>query len=108
MDGVTGHHAGLESHSRHMGEGHVHRCVVGQLTSSGTLMVPRQANFAVAVTQRVEVTTSMGISGRVIALGWPVDQGDEPASTMYLVVDPTRAAPLWVAQSDLTSTRLIE
>ncbi len=72
------------------------------------------ADFAVAVTQRVEVTTSSGISGRVIALGWRDDSsvsGDpahELAATLYLVVDPAQPGPLWVAQGELTSTRLIE
>ena len=73
-----------------------------------------RADFAVAVTQRVEVRTSSGVSGRVIALGWRIDSGasgdadDEPESTLYLVVDPTQPRPIWVAESELTSTRLIE
>ena len=77
-------------------------------------MTVHHADFAVAVTQRIELTTSLGISGRVIALGWWVDPdatenpNHEPTGTLYLVVDPTRPRPVWVAQGDLTSTQIIE
>ena len=77
-------------------------------------MTVHHADFAVAVTQRIEVTTSSGVSGRVIALGWWVDteaSGNpehEPTGTLYLVVDSTQPRPVWVAQGQLTSTRIIE
>ncbi len=77
-------------------------------------MTVHHADFAVAVNQRIEVTTSSGLSGRVIALGWWVDAEasrdpeHEPAGTLYLVVDSTQPRPVWVAQGDLTSTRLVE
>jgi hypothetical protein len=77
-------------------------------------MTVDHADFAVAVTQHIEVTTSIDISGRVIALGWWVDpeaSGDpdhQPTGTLYLVVDPARPRPVWVAQGDLTSTKVID
>ena len=64
--------------------------------------------------QRIEVTTSSGLSGRVIALGWWVDTDasegpkHEPTGTLYLVVDSTQPRPVWVAQGELTSARIIE
>lgn len=77
-------------------------------------MTVHHADFAVAVSQRIEVTTSSGLSGRVIALGWWIDAGasenpeHEPTGTLYLVVDSNQPRPVWVAQGDLTSTRLVE
>lgn len=77
------------------------------------------ADFAVAVTQRMEVTTiadpddGIGpIAGRVITLGWWVDAGaavgpdHEPAGVLYLVADERRPRPMWVKQADLTSVRI--
>ena len=77
-------------------------------------MAVHHADFAVAVTQRIEVTTSSGLSGRVIALGWWVDAeapGDpehDPTGTLYLVVDSTQPRPVWLAQGELISTRIID
>jgi hypothetical protein len=74
-------------------------------------MVPHPA-FAVAITKSLVVTTSIGVNGPVIALGWWVDAGaadnpeHEPTGTLYLVVDETKERPMWVTQGDLTSTRL--
>ncbi len=76
-------------------------------------MTVHHADFAIAVTQKIEVTASGGVSGRVIALGWWVDPeaaqdpDHEPAGTLYLVVDPTRPRPVWVPQADLTSTSIV-
>ncbi|HVR32285.1 MAG TPA: hypothetical protein VMS74_06200 [Acidimicrobiia bacterium] len=77
------------------------------------------ADFAVAVTQRMEVTTiadpddGIGpIAGRVITLGWWVEAGAapvtdlEPAGVLYLVADERRPRPMWVKQADLTSVRI--
>lgn len=77
------------------------------------------ADFAIPVTQVMEVTTAAQpgngygpIEGRVIALGWWVqpetaaDPDHVPAGTLYLVVDTRRPRPLWVRQADLTSVRV--
>lgn len=79
------------------------------------------ADFAVAVSQKVEVETSVdpgdglaAITGRVIAIGWWVDQsaegepGHEPSGTLYLVADQNRPRPYWIKQADLTAVRLLE
>ncbi len=77
-------------------------------------MTVHHADFAIAVTQRIEVTTSSGLSGRVIALGWWVEAEasenpiSKPTGTLYLVVDSSQPRPVWVAQGELTSTRIIE
>lgn len=77
-------------------------------------MTVHHADFAVAVTQQIEVTTSSGLAGRVIALGWWVDADSSenpdhrPTGTLYLIVDSSQPRPVWVAQGDLTSTRIIE
>ena len=77
------------------------------------------ADFAVAVTQRMEVTTiadpddGLGpIAGRVITLGWwvhaaaPGGSDHEPTGVLYLVADERRPRPMWVKQADLTSVRI--
>ncbi|MBK5267456.1 MAG: hypothetical protein JJE47_08470 [Acidimicrobiia bacterium] len=77
------------------------------------------ADFAVALTQHLVVTTSADpddghgpIEGHVISLGWWVQPGadanpdHEPAGTLYLVVDERRPRPMWVRQAHLTSVRL--
>jgi hypothetical protein len=77
------------------------------------------ADFAIPVTQHMEVTTIAQpgdehgpIEGRVIALGWWVqpetadDPDHVPVGTLYLVVDERRPRPLWVRQADLTSVRV--
>lgn len=77
------------------------------------------ADFAVAVSQALDATTSVDpgdghgpIAGRVIALGWWVDPTaasdpeHEPTGTLYLVVDDRRPRPYWVAQDDLQSVRM--
>jgi hypothetical protein len=75
-------------------------------------MTVHHADFAVAVTQQIDVTTSVGVSGRVIALGWWVDPDAKanpdhrPAGTLYLIVDPTRPRPVWVPEGDLISTQI--
>ncbi len=77
-------------------------------------MTTHHADFAIPVTQGVDVKTKSGISGRVIALGWWVDPDSaddpqhEPAGTLYLVVDPTQPRPVWVLQADIEATRLVE
>jgi len=78
------------------------------------------ADFAVPVTQRMEVTTTADpgdghgpIAGRVLSLGWWVDSGaeddprHEPKGTLYLVVDERRPRPMWIKQADLTSVRVL-
>jgi hypothetical protein len=58
------------------------------------------------------VTTTVGVNGAVIALGWWVDPDaaddplHEPTGTLYLVVDTTKERPLWVAQADISSVEL--
>jgi len=77
------------------------------------------ADFAIPVTQRMQVTTAAQpddehgpIEGRVIALGWWVqpetasDPDHVPAGTLYLVVDERRSRPMWVREADLTSVRV--
>lgn len=75
------------------------------------------ADFAVPVTQRMEVTTSADpedgigpIAGRVITLGWWVDDipdaDHEPTGVLYLVADERRPRPLWVKEADLMSVRI--
>lgn len=77
------------------------------------------ADFAVPVTQRMEVTTSAEpddgigpIAGRVITLGWWVDANAaadpsrSPTGVLYLVADERRPRPMWVKQADLTSVRI--
>ena len=73
-------------------------------------MTVHHADFAIPVSPHIEVTTSVGVSGRVVAIGWWVqpesvqDPNHEPAGTLYLVVDPDHPRPMWVAQGALTST----
>ena len=77
------------------------------------------ADFAVALTQHLLVTTSADpgdghgpIAGHVISLGWWVQPGasddpdHEPVGTLYLVVDERRPRPVWVREAHLTSVRL--
>ena len=77
-------------------------------------MTVPHADFAVPVHQPMDVTTSTGISGRVIALGWWVDPDAAhdpdhvPTGTLYLVVDPAHPRPQWVPQGDLTSVRMAD
>ncbi len=77
-------------------------------------MTVHHADFAVAVNQKVAVTTTTGIEGRVIALGWWTDAeasenpDHEPTGTLYLVVDANRPRPVWVAQADLISTQITD
>lgn len=79
------------------------------------------ADYAVSVTQRIEVDTSAQpadghgpLRGRLIALGWWVDSDaigvpdHEPTGTLYLVADERRSRPMWVRQSDLTAVRMID
>jgi hypothetical protein len=71
-------------------------------------------DFAVSVTQRIEVATRAGVAGRVIALGWWVDPAakddprHEPAGTLYLVVDERQPRPVWVPEGELASMRLVD
>ncbi len=71
------------------------------------------ADFAVAVTQQVEVTTKDGVNGRVIALGWWTESevARDPeflsSGTLYLVVDPKKPRPLWVPEGDLVAVRMV-
>ena len=77
------------------------------------------ADFAVPVTQPMQVTTTAQpddgkgpIEGRVIALGWwlqpeTADDPDHvPAGTLYLIVDERRPRPMWVRESDLASVSI--
>lgn len=82
--------------------------------------VEHHADFAVPVTQRMEVTTSADpddgigpIAGRVITLGWWVvdsksanDPDHVPTGVLYLVADERRPRPMWVKQADLMSVRI--
>lgn len=77
--------------------------------------VEHHADFAVPVTQRMEVTTSADpedgigpIAGRVITLGWWVDDSPDtdPTGVLYLVADERRPRPMWVKQADLLSVRI--
>ena len=76
-------------------------------------MTVHHADFAVAVTQQVEVTTRDGINGRVIALGWwtePEASRDPEflsTGTLYLVVDPKMPRPVWVPEGDLVAVRMV-
>lgn len=72
------------------------------------------ADFAVPITQPMEASAAGGqIAGRVIALGWWVDpeaatrSDHDPAGTLYLIVDERHARPMWVAQGDLESVRML-
>lgn len=73
-------------------------------------MTVHHADFAIPVSQNVSVRTSSGVAGRVIAIGWWVDNSasdnpdHEPTGTLYLVVDPNSPRPLWVAEGDLVET----
>lgn len=79
------------------------------------------ADFAVAVTQRLWIETSIPrangsgqIRGWAIALGWWVgpnvnDDGapGEPVGTLYLIVDSEGSGPpVWVAQGNISHARL--
>ena len=73
------------------------------------------ADFAVSVNQPIEATTRDGrVSGRVIALGWWVDAttaddpDHEPTGTLYLIVDERHARPMWVAEGELGSVRVLD
>jgi hypothetical protein len=62
----------------------------------------------------MSVRTSSGLAGRVIALGWWVDQSasgnpdHEPTGTLYLVVDPTSPRPVWVTEGGLEETTVTD
>ncbi len=79
------------------------------------------ADFAVSVTQRLWMETNVPravgvgmVRGWVIALGWWVgpnvnDDGSpgEPVGTLYLIVDSEGVGPpVWVAQGNVTHSRL--
>lgn len=76
------------------------------------------ADFAVPVNHKLYLETSSPhpsgagtVSGQVIAFGWWVDphagSPDNPnAGTLYLVVDPTAARPLWVKEGDIVACSL--
>jgi hypothetical protein len=77
------------------------------------------ADFAVPVAHTLWLETRLArpegsgtIAGRVLALGWWVDQpgtarADEPPTgTLYLIADEALPRPVWVAQGDLASLRL--
>ena len=75
-------------------------------------MTVHHADFAIPVTHHLEVTTSTGVAGQVIALGWWVeadadsDPDHESTGTLYLVVDGTKPRPIWVPEGDLTSVHI--
>jgi hypothetical protein len=77
-------------------------------------MTVHHADFALPIVQNMNVRTSTGIAGRVIALGWWVDPDaatdvdHEPTGTLYLVVDPNSPRPLWVPQADLVETTVTD
>jgi hypothetical protein len=79
------------------------------------------ADFAVTITQRLWLETSIprtrgagNLRGYAIALGWWVgpnvnDDGTpgEPVGTLYLIVDSDgHGPPVWVAQGNVTLSRL--
>jgi hypothetical protein len=79
------------------------------------------ADFAVPVTHRMWMRTSVQrrngtgrIEGWAIALGWWVGPNvnedgtpGEPTGTLYLIVDEHNpGAPVWIAQGNITETRL--
>jgi len=75
-------------------------------------MTVRHADFAIPVAQHMTVTTTVGVSGRVIALGWWTDPDSannpehEPTGTLYLVVDPEHPRPQWIAEGSIETTTL--
>ncbi len=78
------------------------------------------ADFAIPIHQKVHLETNFDPDGKgplvglAIALGWWVDPdaeanpNHEPTGTLYLLVDPKRPRPYWVAQEDLVDTRVLE
>jgi hypothetical protein len=78
----------------------------------------QHADFAVPVNHNLYVETSLPhpegtgtVAGQVLALGWWVDpragSPDNPSvGTLYLVVDPTAARPLWIKEGDVVSCSL--
>ena len=76
-------------------------------------MTVHHADFAIPVDQPMDVSSKDGITGRVIAIGWWVEQEDEddkdrePTGTLYLVVDPNHPRPMWVPEGDLVWTRMV-
>lgn len=78
------------------------------------------ADFAIPITQKLHVETNVDpdgfgpLVGLAIALGWWTDPeaSDDPdhvpTGTLYLIVDPKRARPHWVAQGDLVETRVLD
>ena len=78
------------------------------------------ADFAIPIHQKVHLETNYDPDGKgplvglAIALGWWVDPdaeknpNHEPTGTLYLLVDPKRPRPYWVAQEDLVDTRVLE
>lgn len=76
-------------------------------------------DYAVPVTREMHAETCADpgdglapIAGPVVALGWwttprvAADPKDQPTDTLYLVVDPRRPRPYWIAEGDLTSVRV--
>ena len=78
------------------------------------------ADFAIPITQKMHVETNVDPDGQgpligiAIALGWWVepesanDADHVPSGTLYLVVDPKRPRPYWIAQDDLVDTRILD
>ena len=74
-------------------------------------------DFAIPINQPLDIETSVdpdgrgALVGRAIALGWWAcpdcddDPDHVPTGTLYLVVDPKRPRPFWVAQGDLVQVR---
>lgn len=73
------------------------------------------ADFAIPVPQPMEAVAADGtVAGRVIALGWWIDPDagtrdhHEPTGTLYLIVDQRHPRPMWVAEADLDSVRMLD
>ena len=78
------------------------------------------ADFAMPITQKLHIETSVDpdgngpLVGLAIAPGWwtdpdaPDNPEHVPTGTLYLVVHPNRPRPYWISQNDLVDTRTLE
>lgn len=81
------------------------------------MSIEHHADFAVSISQRLWMETAVerpdgtgSIRGWAIALGWWVDPGQtDPGAatgTLYLIVDERGGPPRWIAEGNITASRI--
>jgi hypothetical protein len=81
------------------------------------LSIQHHADFAVSISHRLWLETAVErpdgagtIRGWAIALGWWVDPGQtdpgQATGTLYLIVDERGGPPRWIADGNITASRV--